>query len=316
MHTEQLMRAVRVHQYGGPEQLKLERIERPEPREGEVLLRVHAAGVNPLDWKIRQGLMKEYMPRTLPYIPGIEVSGVVEAVGPGVPSDLLGQAVFGGAEKGTYAEYITVSAAALARKPQKVSFAEAATIKGGAMVAWRALFEHGQLAAGQRILIQGAAGGVGLLAVQLAKWKGAQVIATTSAANLDFVRSLGADQVVDYTTTPIAQAVKDVDIVLDAVGGETLLSSLDALRAGGTLISLAGPPPLEKAAERRVRAMFSRGESATPLAVLLETLTRLVDEGKLKVVVGKTFALDDVQQAHVLCQNGHGRGRIVLLVAE
>lgn len=316
MTTEQLMRAIRVHQYGGPEQLKLERIERPQPQEGEVLLRVQAASVNPLDWKIRQGLMKEFMPKTFPYIPGFEVAGVVEAIGAGASAFEIGQAIFGGTERGAYAEYITVPASSLAKKPETLSFVEAATIKGGAMVAWRALLEHGGLTSGQRVLIQGAAGGVGLFAVQLAKWKGAQVIATASTANLAFVRELGADTVVDYTTTPVESVVKNVDVVLDAVGAETLPGSLAALRRGGTLISLASPPPMDLALARGVRAMFSRGESSVPLGVLLQELVRLIDEGHLKVAVGKMFALSEVQQAHSFCQSGHGRGRIVLQIAE
>src|SRR5215472_8478444 len=214
------MRVIHVYRYGGPEQLKLEEKPRPEPSPGEVLLRVHAAGVNPIDWKIRQGLMKDFQPVTFPYTPGIEVAGVVEAVGPGVTAFQIGQAVIGRCASGAYAEYLTISAEAVALKPQSLRFAEAASVPVGLMTAWRALFEHGGLIAGQRVLIVGAAGGVGLFAVQLAKWKGAQVIGTTSKANLAFVRSLGADTVVDYTTTPVESVIQDVDLVLDGVGGE------------------------------------------------------------------------------------------------
>jgi NADPH:quinone reductase-like Zn-dependent oxidoreductase len=309
MMVEQTMRAVRVYSYGGPEQLKLERIERPRPQAGEVLLRVYAAGVNPLDWKILQGLVKDVMPMTFPYTPGIEVAGMVEEVGPGVAAFEIGQAVFGQCAKGAYAEYVAVSVEALALKPQMLSFVEAATIPVGATTAWRALFEYGGLTAGQRVLIQGAAGGVGLLAVQLAKWKGAQVIGTTSTANLDVVRSLGADTIVDYTTTPVHDVIQDVDLVLDGVGGETLISSLSALRRGGTLISIAGPPPQEEAQARGVRAMMIR---AQPSSALLQVFTRLIDEGHLKVTTGKTFPLSEVQQAHEYSRSGHGRGRIVL----
>jgi NADPH:quinone reductase-like Zn-dependent oxidoreductase len=306
----QTMRAIQVHRYGGPEQLKLEEKPRPEPRAGEVLLRVHAAGVNPIDWKIRQGLLKEVQPVTFPYTPGIEVAGVVEDVGPGVTAFKKGQAVLGQTSAGAYAEYVTIPVEALALKPQILSFAEAATVPVGATTAWRALFEHGGLIAGQRVLIQGAAGGVGLFAVQLAKWKGAQVIGTASTANLEFVRSLGADTVLDYTTTPVESVVQEVDLVLDGVGGKTLLSSLAALRRGGTLISIAGPPPQEQAQARGVRAMMSRGAATVPL----ERLTQLIDEGHLKVIAGKTFPLSEVQQAHEYSQSGHGRGRIVLQI--
>jgi len=306
------MRVIHMYRYGGPEQLKLEEKARPEPSAGEVLLRVHAAGVNPIDWKIRQGLLKEFQPVTFPYTPGIEVAGVVEEVGSGVTAFEVGQAIIGQIASGAYAEYLTVPVEALERKPETLSFVEAAAVPVGARTAWRTLFDHGGLTAGQRVLIQGAAGGVGLFAVQLAKWKSAQVIGTASTANLDFVRSLGADMVVDYTTTPVESVVQEVDLVLDGVGGETLSSSLAVLRRGGTLISIAGLPPQEQAQARGVRAMMSRGPASAPL----ETLVRLIDEGHLKVTTGKTFPLSEVQQAHEYGQRGHGRGRIVLRVVE
>ena len=311
--ASQTMRVIQVYRYGGPEQLKLEQKPRPEPQAGEVLVRVHAAGVNQIDWKIRQGLMKDFQPMTFPYIPGIEVAGVVEGVGPGVTTFEIGQAVFGQSARGAYAEYITESVEALALKPEILSFAEAATVPVGATTAWRALFDHGGLTSGQRVLIQGAAGGVGLFAVQLAKWKGAQVIGTASTANLDFVRELGADTVVDYTTTPVESVIQDVDLVLDGVGGETLISSLAATRRGGTLISIAGLPPQEEALARGVRAAFIRNQYSREL---LLTLTRLIDEGRLKVTAGKTFSMSEVQLAHEYSRGGHGRGRIVLQIAD
>ncbi len=311
--VSQTMRVIQVYRYGGPEQLKLEQKLRPEPQAGEVLLRVHAAGVNQIDWKIRQGLMKDFQPMTFPYIPGIEVAGVVEGVGPGVAAFEIGQAVFGQSARGAYAEYITESVEALALKPETLSFTEAATVPIGATTAWRALFDHGGLTSGQRVLIQGAAGGVGLFAVQLAKWKGAQVIGTTSTANLDFVRELGADTVVDYSTTPVESVIQDVDLVLDGVGGETLISSLAAIRRGGTLISIAGLPPQEEALARGVRAAFIRNQYSREL---LQTLTRLIDDGRLKVTAGKTFSLNEVQLAHEYSRGGHGRGRIVLQIAD
>lgn len=309
----QTMRVIHIYRYGGPDQLKLEEAARPEPSEGEVLVRVYAAGVNPIDWKIRQGLMASFQPVTFPYTPGIEVAGVVEEIGPGVTTFEIGQAVIGQMASGAYAEYVTVPAAALAPKPHSLGFVEAAAMPVGATTAWRTLFDHGGLTAGQRVLIQGAAGGVGVFAVQLAKSKGAHVIGTTSTANVDFVRELGADTVVDYTTTPVESVVQDVDLVLDGVGGATLLSSLAALRRGGTLISIAGPPPQEQAQARGIRAMMSRGQSAPGS---LQTISQLIDEGYLKVPVGRTFPLSEVQQAHEYSQRGHGRGRIVLQIAD
>ena len=311
--STQTMRVIQVYRYGGPEQLKLEEKPRPEPSSGEVLLRVHAAGVNPIDWKIRQGLMKDFMPLTFPYTPGIEVAGVVEEVGPGVTAFQTGQAVFGRSARGAYAEYIAVPVEALALKPQTLRFVEAAAVPVGATAAWRALFEYGGLTSGQRVLIQGAAGGVGLFAIQLAKWKGAQVIGTASTANLDFVHSLGADTVVDYTTTPVESVIQEVDLVLDGVGAETLSSSLAAIRPGGTLISLAGPPPQEQAKEHGVHATMIHSQ---PSSALLQTLTQLIDEGRIKVPVETTFPLSKVQQAHEHSQSGHGRGRIVLRIAD
>lgn len=304
------MRAIQVHRYGGPEELKYEETPRPTPLAGEVLLRVHAAGVNPIDWKIAQGMMSAVQSVTFPYIPGIEAAGVVEAIGPGVATFAVGQPVFGQTAAGAYAEYVTAPAGALAPKPESLSFVEAAAVPVGLTTAWRALFDHGGLLAGQRVVIQGAAGGVGLFAIQLAKWKGAEVIGMASPANLALVRSLGADAVVDYTTTPLERVVQDVDLVLDTVGGATLLQSLAVLKPGGTLISIAGLPPLEEAQARGVRAMMSRGPASIPF----ETLSRLLEEHHLRVTVGKTFPLREAQQAHEEGQRGHGRGRIVLRV--
>jgi len=306
----QTMRAIQIHAYGGPEQLTLEEKPRPEPQTGAALVRVLAAGVNPIDWKIRSGAMQSLQPVTFPYTPGIEVAGVVEAVGPGVAAYEVGQAVYGRCESGAYAQFVAVPAEALASKPEALNFVEAATVPVGATTAWRALFEHGDLTAGQRVFIQGAAGGVGLFAVQLAKWKGAQVIASASTANLDFVRGLGADTVFDYTTTPVEDVVQNVDLVLDCVGPVTLGSSLAAVQRGGTLISIAGPPSQEQAQARGVRAMMSRGAANAPL----EMFTQMIDDGQLKVTAGKTFPLSDAQQAHEYGQRGHGRGRIVLTV--
>ncbi len=310
--TTKTTQVIRVYKYGGPEELKLEQRPRPEPQAGEVLLHVYAAGVNPIDWKIRQGLMQNFAPVTFPYVPGVEVAGVVEGVGPGVTALKVGQAVFGPSTKGAYAEYITESAEALALKPESLSFVEAATVPVGASTAWRTLFDDGGLMAGQRVLIQGAAGGVGQFAVQLAKRKGAQVIGTASTTNLAFVSSLGADHVVDYTTTPVESVVQGVDLALDYVGEKTLRSSLAALKPGGTLISIAGPPPQEEAQARGIRATMTSGAASAPL----ETFARMVNEGYLKVSAGKIFPLSEVQQAHEYSQSGHGHGRIVLQIVE
>lgn len=307
------IQAILVHNYGGPEQLKLEQIQRPEPQAGEVLVCVHAAGVNPVDWKIREGWMKDFRPMQFPYIPGVDLAGVVEELGPGVTTFQKGQAVFGQSSKGAYTEYTTAAVGTLVLKPKTLNFDEAAAIPVGATTAWQGLFDYGGLQAGQRVLIQGAAGGVGSFAVQFARWKGAHVIGTASTSNVDFVRSLGAERVIDYTSTPVEQAIHDVDLVLDTVGAHTLESSVQALKRGGTLVTIAGQPPEEKVRERNVRvASFSARVSSE----LLQTFARLIDEGQVKVFVGAKFPLRDAQRAHELNQSGHGRGRIVLHIAD
>jgi len=234
-----------------------------------------------------------------------------------------GQAVFGRSTNGTYAEYTTTvveppaltppTFSLLALKPDALSFDEAATISGGATTAWAALFGDGALQAGQRVLIQGAAGGVGLYAVQFARWKGAQVIGTASTANVDFVRSLGAEIVIDYTATPFEQVVRDVDLVLDTIGGETLQRSLEVVKRGGTLVSLLEQPSQEKAQERGIRAL---NNAVLPTSEHLRTIAQLIGAGQVRAVVGKTFPLHEAHQAHELSQSGHGRGRIVLHIAD
>ncbi len=309
----QTIRAIRLHQYGGPEELKLEQVPCPVPQAGEVLIRVHAAGVNPVDWKICQGWLKDFLPVQFPSIPGRDLAGTVEEVGPDVTAFQKGQAVFGQSANGAYAEYMTASVDTLALKPTALSFDEAAAIPVGATTAWQGLFDQGGLQAGQRVLIQGAAGGVGLFAVQFARWKGAHVIGTTSTSNLDFVRALGAELVVDYTTTPVEQAVQDVDLVFDTVGGKVLESSLRMVKRGGTLVTIAGQPSEEQAQQLGIRVLSFGAQVSHQL---LQTFAQLIDEGQVKVTVAKQFPLSEAQQAHERSQAGHGRGRIVLHIAD
>jgi NADPH:quinone reductase-like Zn-dependent oxidoreductase len=309
----QTIQAIRVHTYGGPEQLKLEQVPLPAPREGEVLVRVHAAGVNPVDWKIREGWLREFAPMQFPSIPGRDIAGVIEEAGPGVITFQPGQAVFGQSALGAYTEYTTASVDKLALKPARLSMAEAATIPIGATTAWQGLFNHGGLQPGQWVLILGASGGVGIFAVQFARWKGAHVIGTTSAANLDFVRALGAENVIDYTTTQVENVVHDVDLVLDTVGGETLARVWPALKRGGSLVSVAGQPDHVKAENLGICATSF---SAQVSSELLNTFARLIDEGQINVFVGPQFPLREASKAQELCRSGHGRGRIVLRIAE
>jgi NADPH:quinone reductase-like Zn-dependent oxidoreductase len=326
--TGQMMQAIRVHQFGGLEQLKLEQVPRPEPQAGELLIRVHAAGVLPADVATRQGI---FISKSFPYIPGTAFAGVVEEVGSGVTNFQPGQAICGRAPNGTYTEYTTVlakvpaltpdiersrvSAAVipLAPKPERLSFDEAATLSGGATTAWTALFEDGGLEAGQRVLIHGAAGGVGLFAIQFAHWKGAQVIGTTSTAHIDFVRSIGAETVIDYTTTPFEEVVQDVDFVLDTIGGETLRRSMQVIKRGGTLVSIVEAPPAELAEKFGIWAI---NNAVLPSSEHLRKIVQLIDAGHARPTIRRTFPLQEAPQAHELSQSGHGRGRIVLHIKD
>ncbi len=305
--------AIRIHNYAKSEELKLEQVQHPAPQAGEVLVRVLAAGVNPVDWKITEGYMKNFRPVQFPYIPGRDISGIIEEIGPGVTAFQKGQAVFGQSAKGGYSEHTIASVNTLALKPEMLSFEEAAAIPVGATTAWQGLFDHGNLQTGQTVLIQGAAGGVGLFAIQFAHWKGAHVIGTTSTANVDFVHSLGAEKVIDYTSTAVEQVVHDIDLVFDAVGAPTLNSSLQVLKPGGTLVTIAGQPDGQKAHERNIHiASFAAQVSSE----LLSTFAKLIQEGQLKVALEATYPLSNVGQAHEHSKTGHGRGRIVLHVAD
>jgi|HigsolmetaAR201D_1030396.scaffolds.fasta_scaffold10408_3 NADPH:quinone reductase-like Zn-dependent oxidoreductase len=313
------MRAIRVHRFGGPEELVLEEVPRPQPAAGEVLVQVRAAGVLPIEWKVRQGLFA--FPVTFPYTPGSAFAGVVAEVGPGVSRFAVGDAVFGRTTGGSYAEYTVTQAeppaltpetlSLLARKPDALSFAQAATISGGASTAWSALFGDGELQAGQRVLIHGAAGGVGLFAVQFARWKGAHVIATASAKHHAALRALGVDTLIDYQTVPFEREVGEVDLVLDTIGGETLQRSMEVVRPGGTLISLLQPPDAALAEQRGIRAFKNR---TLPTSADLEAIAQLISEGAVQAVVGRQFPLHQAAEAHRVSQTGHGYGRIVLLV--
>ncbi|KAB8141351.1 NADP-dependent oxidoreductase [Chloroflexia bacterium SDU3-3] len=304
------MKAIVVEGYGDVGVLELKQIPQPEPGEGEVLVRVHAVGVNAIDWKIRSGAMQRMMPVSFPWVPGVELAGVVERVGPGVAGFSVGQEVFGRANAGAYAEYCVAPATTLAPKPPSLTFVEAATIPIGASTAWQALFDEGGLQPGQRVLILGGSGGVGMFGVQFAHASGAQVLATTSTSNVEFVRSLGADTVIDYTQTP-AVPVEDVDLLFDAVGGATAASAMAALKRGGRFVSIVNPPDGAQAESLGVKASFF---SMRASAEQLDTWSQMLERGELRTLVGAVFPLSEAAQAHAQSQRGHGRGRIVLQV--
>lgn len=301
------MRAVRYHRIGGPEVLELERIPRPEPGEGEVLVRVMAAGVIPYDWKVRKGVI----PATLsfPVIAGNAFAGIVERTGPGVEGVAEGERVYGRCSRGTYADCVTVKPEAMAAMPRSLSFVEAAALQGGATTAWRAIID-GEVKPGDRVLIHGAAGGVGLFAVQFAKAKGAYVYGTASAENQDFIRSLGVDEAIDYAAQDFAEIVQDADFVLDTVGGATLDRSIVTVKPGGILLSIVGEPPRQAAEARGIRVKSVSPAGRDDLA----EIARVIDAGKAKPVIQKVFLLEEAREAHRLCETGHGRGRIVIVL--
>lgn len=308
------MKAIRVHEYGGPEVLKYEDAPRPTPAAGDVLIRVHATSVNPVDNAIRQGMFKERMKYNLPMIPGWDVSGVVESLGSGATRLKPGDEVYSRpdlARDGAYAEYIAVRESEVALKPKSIDHTHAAAIPLTALTAWQALFDSGHLSAGQTVLIHGAAGGVGHFAVQFAKAKGARVIATASKRNHDFLRSLGADELIDYNTTKFEAVVHDVDVVLDTITGEMQERSWQVIKKGGIYVSILQPPNQEKAAAHGVR---SAHVFVQPNVDELNEIARLVDSGKAKPVIEKVFPLKDAAAAQQAVATHHTRGKIVLAV--
>lgn len=311
------MKAIRAHRLGGPEVLQLDEVDEPVPAAGEVSIRVHAAGVNPVDCKTRRKAAPEAWGQTLPFIPGWDVAGVVESVGPGVTAFGPGDQVFGMAAfprpGRAYAEVTAAPAADLAVKPATLDSLHAAAAPLAALTAWQALFDGAQLAAGQRVLIHAAAGGVGHLAVQLAKWRGAHVIGTASAGNLDLLRSLGADEVIDYTRTPLAGAVADLDLVLDPIGGETREQSWSLLKPGGLLVSIVGAPDPRTAAAHGVRAL---GIFVHPSGPQMAEIASLLAAGTLSPHLDRVYPLADAAATHRQVEAGHVRGKVVLQVAD
>jgi len=310
------MKAVRLHQFGGPDVLVYEDAPRPEPKDGEVLLQVKAAGVNPVDWKIRAGYLEQMLHSTLPLILGLDAAGIVAAVGPGVTGFQPGDEVYAHLSwmrDGAYAEYAVVSAEFVVAKPASADFVTMASLPVAAVTAWKCLFETGGLEAGQTVLIHAAAGGVGTMAVQIAKWKGVRVIGTASAKNQEFVRELGADEVIDYNATRFEEAVSNVDVVLDAMGGDTQERSWSVLKPGGILVSIVSPPSEETARAHGVRASFVSG---MPDRAILVSLAELVESGALKPITAATLPLAEARRAHELSESGHTRGKIVLQVPE
>lgn len=310
------MKAVRIHRYGGREVLSIDDIPLPDIAPDDVLVRVVAASINPVDWKVREGYLAQMIPHALPLTLGWDVSGVVEKVGARVTQWQAGDAVFARpdiARNGTYAEYVAVRASECARKPRTISHVEAASLPLAGITAWEAMMDTARVQAGQRVLVQAGSGGVGSLAVQLVKAAGATVIATASGRNRALVESLGVDQFVDYTTTKVAEAVEPVDAVFDTIGGEVQEAAWSILKPGGIQVSIISPPSEEKAAQLGVRAGFV---FIGPNAPVLERLATMVDGGRLRPIVGAEFALEDIAAAHALSESGRAVGKIVLYVGK
>jgi NADPH:quinone reductase-like Zn-dependent oxidoreductase len=305
------MKAVRIHEYGGPEVLRLEDIPRPSPAAGEVLIRVRAMGVNPVDWRLRSGAARKHMDLAMPAILGGDIAGEVEQIGDGVEGFKAGDAVYAMIGlAGAYAQYVSIKASIVAPKPKTMSMVEAASVPLVALTAWQGLFEHGKLHHGQTVLVHAAAGGVGIFAVQFAKASGARVIGTTSAKNADFVKSLGADQTIDYKSVAFEKEVSGVDMVVDLLGGEVAERSIAVLKPGGVLIQISpSPAAAEKAKAAGVTAIPVR---VHPDGGQLREIASLIDAHKVKTSIAATFPLAETGRAHELSKEGHTRGKIVL----
>jgi NADPH:quinone reductase-like Zn-dependent oxidoreductase len=310
------MKAVRIHAYGGQEVLTVEDAPMPEIGERDLLVRVVASAINPVDWKIRAGYLKDMLPYQFPIILGWDVSGVVEAVGSGVTKFKPGDAIYSRPNilrNGSYAEFIAIDENEAAFKPKTISHACAASLPLAGITAWDVLIKTANIQAGQRVLIHAGSGGVGSLAIQLAKAHGAHVVATTSGKNIPLVKSLGADQLVDYRSQQFDHVVHEMDVVFDTIGGEVQEKSWASLKAGGILVSIVSPPSAELAAAHSARAGFV---FIQPDADVLTQLAALVDAGKMRPIIAAEFALEDIVKAHALSESGRADGKIVLHVGK
>lgn len=310
------MKAIRIGAFGGPEVLKLEEIPIPQPQQSEFLVKIQAASVNPVDYKIREGKYAAVKADDLPLVMGRDFSGIIAARGPETGNQLQeGDAVYGslGPGRGSYAEYAIVKAAEAARWPASSDSIAAAAVPLAGLTAWQGLFRYGELKEGQRVLIHGGSGGVGHFAVQFARVRGSSVIATAAEQHLDFVRSIGADEAIDYKKQRFEDVVGEVDLVYDLVGGDTQDRSFAVLKRGGTLVSTLTEPDQEKARAHGIRALrYTVQENAAEL----DEIARLIDAGKVKPKVSKIFPLADAAKAQQYLAERHPEGKIVLRIAD
>lgn len=310
------MKAVQVCEYGAPEVLRYTDVAEPVANDDDVLIRVIGTSVNPVEWKIRSGHMKEMITFSMPFIPGWDVSGIVESVGSSVTGFSVGDSVYSRpdiARPGTYAEMISVRESEVAHKPRTISHIEAGVLPLAGITAWEAMVTVGKVTEGQRVLIHAASGGVGSLAVQIAKARGAYVIGTASARNRGLVESLGVDEFIDYAAQPFQNSTKEIDLVFDTIGGTTQDDSWSTIRPNGMLVSITSPPSEDVARQHGVRSAFL---FIGPNAAALRELSALIERGELRPIVGAEYALRDVQRAHQLSETGRAKGKIALYVGQ
>ena len=310
------MKAVVIHEYGGAEVLKYEDVPQPEPKQDQLRIRVIAAGVNPVDGMIRSGMFDKEGRRAFPVILGGDISGVVEKVGSEITRFKPGDPVFAYVSldnSGGYAQYAVVTEREAAPKPKSLTYVEAAAVPIVALTAWQALIDTAKLKAGQTVLIHGGSGGVGSFAIQIAKAHGAKVIATASTVNQELLKQLGADVVIDYTKQNFENIAKDVDVVLDSIGKDTLARSYEVMKKGGIIVSLVARPDPAELAKHGIRG---EALSVDPNSDELSEIGKLIDEKKINVIVSQTFPLSEARKAQEQVATGHTRGKIVLKVAE
>jgi NADPH:quinone reductase-like Zn-dependent oxidoreductase len=307
------MKAIRIHQFGGPAILRTESVDRPTLKTSEVLVKIRGAGINPVDAKIRDGTFPKIKQDQLPIILGRDICGVIEDSGGEQSEWPSGTEVFALLEwsLGGYAEYVAVSSALLTCKPAKLDTVESASVPLASLTAWQGLFDHGGLKKGQTVLIHAGAGGVGHFAIQFAKVRGARVVTTASANNLDFVSQLGADIVIDYKKQKFEEVAKDIDVVFDLIGGETRERSWRVLKRGGILVSTLGQPDGKQADKYGVRAV---GFMTEPNPSQLNEIRDLIDAGKVSPAVTKSFSLDNAADAHTYLEKQHPRGKVVFSI--
>jgi len=311
-----MMKAIVVHEYGGPEVLKYEAVARPEPKEDQILVRVIAAGVNPVDEAVRSQKFAQFFHIKLPAIPGYDIAGLVEKTGAKITKFKTGDPVYAyiALDKGGgYAEYAAATEKEASAKPQSLNYVEAAAVPLVAETAWQALIDTAKLSAGQTVLIHGGSGGVGSFAIQIAKARGAKVIATASTANQDLLKELGADVAIDYTKTKFEDVAKDVDVVLDSVGKDTLARSYGVVKRGGFIATLVAQPDQAQLDKHGIRGAPI---SVKPNADELTEITKLIEQKKIKSVVSQVLPLTEAVKAQKQAATHHTRGKIVLKIAD